>query len=73
MKLSRVLKFNFFRIYQDDAVLGKGSNIIGANGKTLKLYETQPEKMNHLILEVAELKEKYNLLIKSIWKKSKKK
>ncbi len=32
-------------------------------------YETQPEEMNHLLPEVAELKEKYNVLVKSLNKK----
>ena len=73
MKLSRVLKFNFFSIYHDDAVLGKTFDSTKVTGKALRPYETQPEEMSHLALEVAELKEKYNVLVKSLGKKSRKK
>jgi len=64
MKLSRALKFNFFKLYRDEMVLDEPN-------KNLKLYKTPPEDMNHLLLEVAELKEKYNVLVKSLKKKKK--
>ena len=72
MKLSRVLKFNFFRMYPDDMVLGKTKIHALPTGKSPKLYETQPDDMSHLLLEVAELKEKYNVLVKSLKKKKRK-
>jgi len=37
--------------------------------KIPRLYETEPKEMNHLLLEVAEPKEKYNVLVKSLNKK----
>lgn len=72
MKLSQVLKFNFFRMYHDDAVLGKIAAKTATTDKPPKLYEIPQEDMSYLYNEVAELKEKYHLLIKSLQKKKKK-
>ncbi|TAL59871.1 MAG: XRE family transcriptional regulator [Bacteroidetes bacterium] len=71
VKLSRVLKFNFFRLYRDEAVLGKAAKT-AMTGKTQKIYDIPQEEMQHLYSEVAELKEKYNVLAKSFQKKKKK-
>ena len=72
IKLSRVLKYNFFKMYHDDDVLGKDPATTAITSKTSKLYEIPQEEMNHLYHEVAELKEKYHLLVKSLQKKKKK-
>ena len=70
MKLSRVLGFNFFNIYTDFAVFENGNKKIETVVNPNKPYETsQTKEMNHLYQEVAELKEKYLLLVKSLKKK----
>lgn len=70
LKLSRVLKVNFFKTYRDDIVLGRIVKT-SATGKAPKLYDTPHEEMSNIYLEVAELKEKYNVLVKSLRKKKK--
>ena len=71
MKLSRALKFNFFKLYPDELVLDKPGLQASVTGKTPKPYE-RPQEMNRLLLEVAELKEKYNVLVRSLKKKREK-
>jgi hypothetical protein len=74
VNLSRVLDLNFFNVYTDSAVLNITNLKTETIVKTRQPYETsQTKEMNHLYQEVAELKEKYLALAKSLQKKGKKK